>query len=175
MTPNARPGGAPAGGTGTSIALAAAVGALGLFDNLPFPLGGVLGVTGVAVAIVLRRNPRFRDRLWVALPVVFALSFESMTAPAGSGPELLAGLSALALLAWWADDGGRPVGGVARAVVALAMVSAGIGAAWTIVLLWPHRTSDVGAAGVLIAVGLVALAILLARSRRWPAPGPSAG
>lgn len=175
MTPATQPVRSPGAGSGTSIALVAAVGLTGLFDNLPFPLGGVLGVIGALVAIVLRRHPPFRDRLWVALPVLLTISVESIFAPAGAGPELLAGLSALALLAWWADDGVRPVGGAARAVVALTMVAVGIGAAWAIVLLWPHRTSDVGAAGALIAVGLVALAILLARIRRGPTPRPSGG
>ena len=163
------------GGAGSALALAVTVVTLGLFGNLPFPFGGVLGATGAVVSIVLREVRPFRSSSWAALPVVLALSVESVTAPAGAAPELLAGLSALAFLAWWADDPGRPTGGIGRAASALTMIALGIGVAWTIVLVGPRESSDVGVAGALLAVGLAVLAILLARSRRPTADAGGSG
>jgi hypothetical protein len=152
---------APRGGVGTTVLLAAILGFLGLLGGLPAFLGPAIGVLGAVGSYVLRRTDRGGTSVLALAPSLLALAILAPAAPAGPGTDLFAGLAALALLLWVADEPGRPSGTTRRAIPTIAPAALGVAFAWALSLGLPGQEADVGLAGSLIAGALVVLAFLL--------------
>ncbi len=135
---------------------------LGLLGDLPFLLGPTVGVAAVVASTAWRRsNPR-QGEVWGVLPALAALALLAVAAPVTLSTELAAGVGGLAALLWLADDPARPSGGGRRAVPAIALAALSLGLAWSIVLIVPSSTANVGLAGGLLAFAIVLVALLLA-------------
>jgi hypothetical protein len=157
---------AAGGGYATTVLLVAVAAFLGLLGGLPYFLGPAVGVLGGVGSAVLRRRRGRHGGAVVLLPVLGAIAVLVVTAPPGPGSELFAGLTALALLLWLADDPARAAGGGRRAVPTLAPAALAVGLAWAITLGLAGASADVGLAGALLATGLVLLAFLFANLAR---------
>jgi hypothetical protein len=96
---------------------------------------------------------------------MLAVSVEVVLAPPIPLAEVLAGVSGVAFLFWIADDPHRPTGTGRRGVVPIAVVALGVGFSLSIILVLPPGTSEVGIAGGLLALAMVLVAVLLARTR----------
>ncbi|MGP8077611.1 MAG: hypothetical protein ACLQD8_01975 [Thermoplasmata archaeon] len=161
------------GGAAAALLFGTTAGALGLLTGLPLPIGSVLGVAGVGASVAWRRASSARASPGFLLPGLLAISILVIAAPPGPSAELLAGVGGLVLLLWLAADPGRPTGGERRAAPALSLAALAVVLAWLIAFLGPRGAPDVGIAGGLLAIGVVLLAVLFARSRTraWRAPG----
>lgn len=149
------------GDLGTTVLLAGIYGFLGLLGGLPVFLGPVIGVLGAVGSYVLRRTDRGGTSAIALGPALLALAILTPAAPAGPATDLFAGLAALALLLWIADEPGRPAGGARRSVPTIAPAALGVAFAWALTLGLPGQEAKVGVAGALIAGALVLLAFLL--------------
>ncbi len=150
------------GGIATTVLLAVAVGALGLFGDLPLYLGPAIGAAGVVVSAWGRRRWPQPQRTTALLPALGAVTVLVATSPAVPVSELLAGLAGLSLLLWLADDPARPAGGGRRAGPTLALAALGVGLTWVVVLTLTGRSAGIGVAAASLATGLVLLGVLFA-------------
>lgn len=158
------------GSVATFSVLVLVVGAFGLLGDLPYLVGPLVGIGGVAVSAAWRRYRPTTSVTVAPLPALVALGALAASSPAVPSAELFGGVAALALLLWLADDPSRPAGGGRRAVVALASCALGVGVAWSLALILPRPSGEVGIAGGLLALALLLLAWLLARETAGPSP-----
>jgi len=146
----------------TFTVAAVALGLFGLVGGLPDLLGPAIGIGGLAVAAWARRRGPLGTE-YGALPALVGLLVLATTAPTVASAELFGGLSALAVLLWVADDPARPAGGGRRAALPLASCGLAVGIAWSVALVLPHPSQEVGLAGGLLASVLLVLAYFLVR------------
>ena len=158
------------GGSGLTFVLAVlAVSAFGLVVGLPDLLGPVIGVAGLVLSSLWRRRST-AGRSFVPLPALVALAVLAVSAPVVASAELFGSFATLGVLLWLADDPARPAGGGRRAARALGSCVLAIGIAWSLVLLLPRPSGEVGVAGALLALVLLALAYLLVREAEGRLP-----
>jgi len=138
---------------------------LGLVGGLPFALGALIGAVGVGASVALRTVASRPWRPWTVVPAMLAVSVEVVLAPAVPAAELVAGATGIAFLFWMADDPHGSRGGAERGLIPIAVVAVAVGFSLGIVLVLPRFPSEVGIAGGLLALAMVLVAILLARSR----------
>ena len=136
---------------------------LGYLSGFPDGAGVVLAVAAVALAAGLRAVARHRLFAYAPVPVLLVLVLEAVTAPAGFGTELVAGIAGLTFLVWLADDPARPVGGAVRALPEVAVPALALGIAWSSALFLPAGAVPLGVAGALLALTLAAVAFLVGR------------
>ncbi|HYA70859.1 MAG TPA: hypothetical protein VEH28_05780 [Thermoplasmata archaeon] len=136
---------------------------LGYASGAPGGYGIVVAIVGILLAGVLRALSSRTARAIAPLPALAVLVLEAATAPAGFGPELLAGLSGLAFLIWLADDPGRPAGGAVRGLPTVALPALALGIAWSSTLFLPTGAVPLGVGGALLALALAAIAFLIGR------------
>lgn len=148
-----------------SLVLGVAAVALGLAGGLPLALGAVLGAIGVGVSAACRGMAPPRWSTWTLVPAMLAVSIEAVFATAIPSTEVLAGVTGVAFLFWMAQDPHRPRGGGRRGVTPIAIVALAVGFSLSIVLVLPRGPSEVGIAGGLLALAIVLVAVLLARTR----------
>lgn len=139
--------------------------ALGLVGSLPFALGALMGAVGAGASVALRRWASPPWRSWSVVPAMLAVSVEVIVAPAVPLAELLAGATGVAFLFWMADDPHGSPGAGRRGSTPIAVVAVAVGFSMAIVLVLPRLPSEVGIAGGLLALAMVLVAILLARTR----------
>jgi len=120
----------------------------------------LLAVLGVGFGTALRRVslPGLRDL--ALLPPVVVVGLFSIAVPATNGNELLAGLSAVFLVAWLADDPLRQPRGVLRALPTLMVLALALAVAWGSGSILPAGGVPLGV-GVVLLLALVALVSLL--------------
>jgi hypothetical protein len=140
--------------------LAAVVVLLGLLSGLPYGVGIVVAIVGVASAVVLRLVSSPTVTACAPIPVLLAMVMVATTAPISFGAELLAGFSGLAFLVWLADDPSRPAGGAVRGLSVAALPALALGIAWSSALFLPAGSVPLGVAGGLLALAVAALALL---------------
>lgn len=158
-----------------SIVLGAAAVALGLAGGLPSGLGAVIGAVGVTTSAICRSMASARWKTLPLVPAILAISVEVILATPVPATELLAGATGVAFLFWVAEDPHRPVGGGRRGVTPIALVALAVGFSLAIVLVLPRGPSDVAIAGGLLALAMVLVAILLARTRFDAGRAPLSG
>ena len=159
-----------------TVVLGLVAGFFGLLGGLPGFLGPVVGVLGVVGSALLRSREPVLGGAVPLLPALVALAVLTGTAPAGPPTDLLAGLIALLLLLWAADDPARPAGGGRRAVPTVAPAFLAVGLAWVLSLALIGQPADIGLAGALLAAALVVLAFLFASlTHRPPSLAQTAG
>jgi len=156
-----------AGGGGLlgTLVLGLAAVVLGLVGGLPFALGALIGVVGVGASVAFRTVASRPWRAWTVVPAMLAVSVEVVLAPAVPAAELVAGATGIAFLFWMADDPHGSRGRAERGLIPIAVVAVAVGFSLGIVLALPRFPSEVGIAGGLLALAMVLVAILLARSR----------
>jgi len=167
----------PAGNEGLlgSLLLGLAAVTLGLVGSLPFALGALVGAVGVGVSVAFRSVASPRWRAWTVVPAMLAISVEVLLAPAIPAAELVAGATGVAFLFWMADDPRRSRGTARRGLMPIAVVAVAVGFSLGIVLVLPRFPSEVGIAGGLLALAMVLVAVLLARTRFGSAMAPRGG
>jgi hypothetical protein len=163
VEPGVRQGGSPL----TFAVATFAVVLFGLVGGLPDLAGPAVGVVGLVTSALVRRRTAV-GATYGPLPALVALLVIATTAPAVGSAMLFGGLAALAVLLWLADDPARPAGGGRRATLPLATCGLAIAIAWSLVLVLPRPSREVGVAGGLLAALLLLLAYLLVRSARQP-------
>jgi len=165
----------PRGGSAFTFAIvAAALGLFGWVGNLPDLLGPVVGVLGLALSALWRRRGS-QAATFAPLPALVALGLLAASCPTLSSTELFGSLATVGLLLWMADDPARPAGGGRRASSALGTCGLAAGLAWSMTLVLPSLSGEIGVAGGLLAGVLLLLAFLLAHPvPDRPAPGGSA-
>jgi hypothetical protein len=136
---------------------------LGYLSGFPGGFGVLLAAGAVLLAALLRLVPEGNLASYAAVPALAGIALEAIAAPVGLGTELVAGLSALALLVWLADDPARPVGGFLRALPTVALPALALGIAWSSALFLPSGAVPLGVAGGLLALTVVAVALLAGR------------
>jgi hypothetical protein len=124
-----------------------------------FPLGVLVGLAGFAGAAVLRYLDRPSATVVAFVPLVTALALVATLSAANAADDLLAGLTSLGVLVWISDEPTHPVGGTGRGAKLFLLSTLTLSVAWVASLL---RISVVG--GIGLAVGLIALALLLVAS-----------
>jgi len=136
----------------------------GYLSGYPAGAGLILMVVAVGAAAGLRAATRSSAASYAPIPVLLALVVEAVTAPAGFGTELFAGLSGIAFLVWLADDPTRPEGGAVRGLSQVAVPALALGIAWSSALFLPSGVVPLGVAGALLALAIAAVAFLVG----WP-------
>jgi hypothetical protein len=150
------------------------VGALfGYLTQWPSYEGVLVVVGGVAIGGTLQRL-RGSLRAIAPVPVVAGFATAAVGSPLGLLPELISGVSGLAILLWLADDLDRPAGGILRARQALAIPALALGIAWMSALLLPSRSASVGVAVGLLVFVIAALAYLIGQPALFDREEPSA-
>ena len=170
-----RPASARWRGTGSWLLLAAVGGLFGLASGLPYAEGALVSVAGIIIGGILRRpaSPAHL-RPFALLPVVIGVGAVAIASPFALLTELLAGLSALAILVWLADDPARPAGGVARARYTIGIPGAALGIAWASALLLPSNSASLGVAAALLVFVIAAVAFLVGQPSTFDREEPSA-
>jgi hypothetical protein len=143
--------------------LLVAAGVLGYVSGFPAGFGPIVAVAAVVAAVVLRTGASRTEAAYAPVPVLAGLALEAVTAPAGLGSELFAGLAGLAFLIWLADDPSRPRGGAVRDLPTLAIPALALGIAWSSALFLPSRAVPLGVAGALLTLALATVAFLVSR------------
>ena len=143
--------------------LVAAMALFGLVGGLPESTGPIVGVAGVVISAAWRGRRRATAGPIALAPALAALGALAVTAPAVPSTELFGSFAALATLLWLADDPARPAGGGRRAVPALSACAVGVALAWSLSLLLPRPSGEVGLAAVLLVGALLAVAWFLGR------------
>ena len=158
-----------------SLVLLGAMGALfGWLSGLPSGEGIVVVLAGVAVGGVLQRlRSHAMLRSLAPVPAVLGLALVALDSTLGLLPELLAGLSGVALLVWLADDPDRPVGGILRARLTIAVPGLALGIAWAGALLLPSNSASLGVAVALLVFVIVAVAFLIGQPSTFDREEPS--
>ena len=149
----------------TFVALLVPAMLLGYLSGFPAGAGVLVVVAAVVAAAALRVVARPNLTSFAPVPVLLALVLEAVTAPAGFGTELVAGLAGLAFLVWLADDPARPAGGALRSLPVVAIPALALGIAWSSALFLPSGAVPLGVAGALLALAILAVAFLVG----WPA------
>ena len=161
------------GGLLGAVTLGAAAVGFGLVEGLPSPaVGGLIGAIGVAASVAWRRLGAPGGSAGALLPAMLAISLEAVLAIYTPWTVLFAGACGIAFLYWLADDPGRVTGAGRTGLPGIAVVAAAVGLASALVVVLPRGTSEVGAAGGLLALAMALLAVLLNR-RRIGASGAS--
>lgn len=146
-----------------SVLLGVFGGLLGYLSGLPWDLGVVAVLAPIALGCGLRARRAGSLRGVAPLPVLAALAWGVLRSPFGLVPELAAGGSGLAFLAWLAEDPDREQGGIARAAPTIAFAGAAVGIAWASALLLPSDSADLGVAAGLLVFAVAAVAFLATR------------
>lgn len=158
---------------GGSLALLVVVGALfGYLTQWPSYEGVLVVLGGVAMGAALQRAPRSLRAL-APVPVVAGFATVAVGSPLGLLPELVGGVSGLAILLWLADDLDRPAGGITRAGQTFAIPALALGIAWMSALLLPSRAASVGVAVGLLVFAIAALAYLIGQPTLFDREGAS--
>ena len=121
-------------------------------------VGVLLPIAGVVAAFVWGWFGRAGARDGGVVPLLLALSVETVTAPIRPSAELLAAAAALSLLYWLARDGAtaaRP----SDTISALSLPTLAIGIAVGTSVLLPTGTAVIAAAAVLVLATLLLLAL----------------
>ncbi len=163
----------PAGRTVSSIGstalLASSLALLGVLTSVPALLGPALGVAAPLVAGWLRGRRNFAARsVAISIPLG-ALVVLAIASPPVPTSELVGGFASLAFLFWIADDPLRAPGGARRAAPTIAVIGLVFAVALTLGLGLPSIRYELGVAGVLAAVALLAVGAALAHSSAPPA------
>ncbi len=144
------------------LAVAAAVAvALGLWDPHGSAVGIGIAIAGFAAAGAVRAYGGPSVRTYEFLPAVAVLAYLAVVAPISLITDLIAGVSALALFAWLADDPERPRGNLRRSGDVLLLPALGLAVAVSSSLLIPPGLVYVGVATALLASGLLSVAWVL--------------
>lgn len=151
------------GGVLTITFLAGTTVFLGLLSGFPLFFGPVVALVGIGLSVTLYRLRRSVTHEVASAPTVIAIGLLAIAAPVAPSTELFAGLSAIALLFWMADDPWRPASGPRRASRAVMLAALAFALAWGTSLLLPTGRPEIGIAGGLIAFGIVLLALLFGR------------
>ncbi len=161
-------------GIGSLVLLGATASLFGLLGGLPLGEGIAVVLVGVAAGGVLQRlRSHARLRSLAPVPVVLGLALVALDSVFGLLPELLAGLSGVALLLWLADDPDRPAGGVGRARLTIAVPGLALGIAWAGALLLPSNSASLGVAVALLVFVIVAVAFLIGQPSTFDREEPS--
>lgn len=136
---------------------------LGYLSGFPDGFGPLLAAVAVGLAAGVRTSPSASVAGYAPVPAVLVLAAEAVTAPVGTGTELIAGLAGLAFLLWLADDPSRPVGGAVRALPTIALPGLALGIAWTSALFLRPGAVPLGVAGALLALTLAVVALFVGR------------
>lgn len=150
-------------GVGSWMLLGVVGGLLGYLSDLPHYGGVALVVFAVGLGGVLQRVRPRSVRSFAPLPVVAGIATVAIASPLGLVPELVAGVSGIAVLLWLADDPGRPAGGVGRAQTALSIPALALGIAWASAFLLPSSSASLGVAVGLLVFVIAAVAYLFGR------------
>jgi hypothetical protein len=136
---------------------------LALLGHWPtaFALGVALASIGVAGG--LQFSAELRLRTLAPLPMIAGFLVLAAGVASSPAPELLAGVGAVALLAWIAEDATRPAGGWIRGAIGWGLPGLAVGLAWVSSFLLPPATAPIGVAGGLLAAIVIALAALFHR------------
>ncbi len=153
-------------GPGYAI-LAVASAGLSLLTPLPLLAGIVLAVSGATLATLLRALLPRGFRFLGLFPPLVVLGIFVADSPPGTIPELVAGIAALALLLWCAEEPDRSPGAVGRGLSGLAVPAAVLGIALASSLLLPSGVGSLGIAAALLAVSVAAVALLLGAPRTF--------
>ena len=141
--------------------LTVALAGFGTLGTLPLPVA--LGVAVVAAGLgALLRLARLRwlHGLAPVPPLVGLTVLAGYAVPTGL-TALYAGVAALVLLVWFADDPDRLPGGATRALNRLVVPTVGLGIAWASAFLLPGGVAPLGVGVALLVVVVVAVALLL--------------
>ena len=122
-----------------------------------------VAVLGVALGAWFRRidDPMFRGAAPV-MPLV-ALGGIAVLLPATAVNGLLAGVGAIVLLVWMADDPRRLPGGPGRAAPTVTIAGLAMALAWGSATLLPTRSAPLGVAAALIVAVVALVSVLIAR------------
>jgi hypothetical protein len=155
--------------------LAVVAGLFGYVTGLPNASGLIVAVAGVLIGGFLRRSPTPPPiRALAPVPAVLGLTAVAAVSPLGLLPELLAGASGIAILAWLADDPGRPAGGLGRAQLTVGIPAVALGIAWTSALLLPSNSASLGVAVGLLVFVVAAIAFLIGQPTTFDREATSA-
>lgn len=160
MTAGAGPRPTDRGGTGPgrTIALGAAVLALGALARGGWTAGLAAAAGGVALLVLLERVRGGRWRTAAAIAGLTVLGLEAVAAAPTAASELVAGLGGLALLAWVAPA--RP-GGIGRILEGLLLPGLAVGIAYATGAFLPP-IAGLATVGVALVIGiLLAIALVL--------------
>jgi|GEM_PF-5625489 len=138
------------------------------------PHGSVLGigiaVVGFAASGALRAYAGPPVRTYEFLPAVAVLAYLALIAPISISTDLIAGVAALALFAWLADDPDRPRGNLRRSGDVLLLPALGLAVAVSSSLLIPPGLLYVGVATALLVGGLLSVAWVLGHPESFDTP-----
>lgn len=156
------------------LAVGAAIAvALALWDPHGALFGTGIALAGFVLAGALRARGGARIRPFEMLPAVVALGYLALVAPTAIVTDLLAGLSALALFAWIADDPELPRGNLRRSGDVLLLPALGLAVAFSSSLLIQPGYVYVGIAAALLIGGLLAVAWVLSHPESFDSPDPA--
>jgi hypothetical protein len=149
------------------VALAVSSALLGLLTSLPIPVGVGLGVIGAVLSSFVRAKASRDLRFLGIVPALLVLGVFVVELPVETITELAAGVSALLLLLWCADDPDAYPGALGRGATSLAVPAAVFGIALTSSLLLPSGLGSLGIAAALLAGSVAAVAVLLGAPRTF--------
>jgi len=156
-----------------TIALVGAVTGFALVTEIPFLLALAIGFAGVGGSIALRYRGTEASADLAAAPTLVSVATLVLGAPPTPEVALVAGVVALAILVWYADDPSRSPGGLRRARSTLSIVALTLGIAWGCAVLLAGSSRDIGIAGGLLTVSLFLVVPFLDRPQRLETPAPA--
>lgn len=134
---------------------------LGLWDPHGAVAGIGIAIAGFAIAGTIRAFAGRSVRPFELLPAVAVLGYLALVVPTSIVTDLLAGISALALFVWLADDAELPRGNLRRSGDSLLLPGLGLGVALSSSLLIEPGYVYVGVAAGLLVGGLLTVAWVL--------------
>jgi hypothetical protein len=157
-------------GLGVLAVGAAIAAALGIWDPHGALEGIVVAFVGFAAAGALRAFAGPNVRPFEFLPPVAALGYLALLVPDSIVTDLLAGVSALSLFVWLADDPELPRGNLRRSGDVLLLPALGLAVALSSSLLIEPGYVYVGAAAGLLVGGILAVAWVLSHPETFDSP-----
>jgi len=157
-------------GLGATTVLVTVVVLFSLVTELAWFIAVPIALVGAFASVALRRSRGAASLELAAAPSVVAVGALAGVAPATPIAALLGGGSALAILAWLAEDPTRAPGGLRRARPTILVAALAFAVAWGSALLLPPAAGAIGIAGALLVVALVLIAAVLGRPRLLQAP-----
>jgi hypothetical protein len=154
----------PSGALGVAVLVGSLAG-FALLTDLPWILALAIAASGAGGSVALRQWGGLRAIDLSAAPALVAIAALALGSPPTPLPSLAAGIVAVAVLVWLADDPRRAPGSLRRATPTVLAVTFALGIVWGCTLLLARTTADVGVAGALLAISLFLIVVVLGRPR----------